>query len=91
MLETDGFLRPYFGGGVAAIWADSDVVDEFGLGVTDDDIGIGFWASLGLMWTLDDCINVGLDVRYSHADVTLFDADVDAGGTHAGLIFGFAW
>ena len=57
--------------------------------VSDDNNGIGIWLNGGVYWTLSQHFNLGLDLRYSQADVTLFD--VDAGGTHAGVILGYHW
>jgi len=44
-----------------------------------------------LFWRLGKRFNIGLDVRYSKAEITLFNVDVDAGGTHAGLLLGWGW
>lgn len=83
-------LRPYIGGGLALISAKSDV-DEWYYSYSEDDNGIGFWINGGLFLTLADFFNLGLDLRYSQAEVTLFGYDVEAGGTHAGIVLGFHW
>jgi opacity protein-like surface antigen len=82
--------RPYIGGGVALISADI-FVRVLGVRVSDSDDGQGFWAAGGLFWTLGDHFNVGLDVRYSQADITLFEVDADAGGTHVRGFLGYHW
>lgn len=94
-------LRPYIGGGVTRISAEATghftivVFDppvnftlEMIVGPEDDD-AIGPWVGGGLYWTLGDAFNIGLDLRYSSAEVSLFDVDADAGGTHAGLMLGY--
>jgi len=82
-------VRPYIGGGLAFINA------EFkGTGfntVSDDDKGTGIWLNGGIYWTLGQHFNLGLDLRYSEADVTLFGLEGKAGGTHAGLLLGYHW
>ena len=82
-------IRPYVGGGLALI--NSEFTLTGFLPVTDDDSGLGIWLNGGVYWTLGQSFNIGLDLRYSQADVTLFGVDVDAGGTHAGLILGYHW
>jgi hypothetical protein len=34
---------------------------------------------------------LGIDVRYSQADVTIFDEEIDAGGFHTGVTLGYRW
>ena len=82
-------IRPYIGGGLAFVNAEFKVTSGFP--VSDDDNGTGIWLNGGVYWTLGQHFNLGLDLRYSQADVTLFDVDVDAGGTHAGIILGYHW
>jgi len=82
-------IRPYIGGGLAFVNAELTVTDFFT--VVDDDRGTGIWLNGGVYWTLGQSFNLGLDVRYSDADVTLFGVDAKAGGTHIGLILGYHW
>jgi len=35
--------------------------------------------------------NLGMDLRYSKAKARIFDATVDAGGTHLGFLMGYGW
>ena len=88
--EPTQVMRPFIGGGVALIGSELEA-DYYGVSVSDDDIGFGVWISGGLYWTLNECFNLGLELGYSTAEVTLFDVDVDAGGGHAGLILGYHW
>ena len=82
-------IRPYIGGGLAFIKAEFKGTTS--IIVIDDDIGTGAWFGGGVYWTLNQHINFGLDLRYSQANVTLFDIEGEAGGTHAGIIFGYHW
>jgi hypothetical protein len=89
--ETPGSsLRPYIGAGLAYIYAEARG-SGFGAVPDGSDHSPGFLLNGGIFWTLGDCINVGLGLRYSNAEVTIFDVKVDAGGTSAGLIFGCHW
>ncbi len=81
-------IRPYIGGGLAFINAEFKATN---FPVSDDDNGTGIWLNGGVYWTLGQHFNLGLDLRYSQADVTLFGIDADAGGTHAGIILGYHW
>ena len=45
----------------------------------------------GIYWTLGQNFNLGLDLRYSQADVTFFGTDVEAGGAHVDVILGYHW
>lgn len=82
-------VRPYIGGGIAFIRAEFKGTSF--MTVSDDDNGTGIWLNGGVYWTLNQSFNLGLDLRYSQADVTLFDVEGEAGGTHAGVILGYHW
>ena len=81
-------LRPYIGGGLAFINAEFKATN---FPVSDSDSGTGIWLNGGVYWTLGQHFNLGLDLRYSQADVTLFGEEGEAGGTHAGIILGYHW
>ncbi|MCK5394391.1 MAG: porin family protein [Gammaproteobacteria bacterium] len=85
---ADSPIRPYIGGGIALINAEFKATNFF---VADDDNGIGIWLNAGVYWTLNQHFNLGLDLRYSQADVTLFNVEGDAGGTHVGIMLGYHW
>jgi len=57
---------------------------------TDSETEIGPWASLGIYWRLA-WINVGIEGKWSKADMRLLSRDVDAGGGHFGVIIGYNW
>ena len=82
-------IRPYIGGGLAFINAE---IKAIGFNtVSQDDSGTGIWFCGGVYWTLGQHFNLGLDLRYSQADVTLYGVEGEAGGTHAGIILGYHW
>jgi len=86
-------IRPYIGGGLAYINAEirrQDII-FFAPTVSDKDSGTGIWLNGGVYWTLNQSFNLGLDLRYSQADVTLFGVDGEAGGTHVGIMLGYHW
>lgn len=90
-------LHPYVGGGVAFVSATYEDYYYYYGTYTNSDSAIGGWLNAGIYWTLGNMFNIGLDARYSAADVSLYDYDlgryinVDAGGVHAGLLFGIHW
>ena len=91
-----GKARPYLGGGIgiigAALQGDVNYVS-----VDASDASIGLWADTGVFFRLGSHFNIGLDLRYSSADVDLdfgygaVAQDVNAGGFSYGLLLGFGW
>jgi hypothetical protein len=81
-------IRPYIGGGVAFVNAK---LKERNTNVSIDDNGTGYWLDGGAYWTFNESFNLGLELRYSNADVTLLGSNVKAGGTHAGVVLGYHW
>ncbi len=79
-------VRPFIGGGV------SFISGEFkAFGFSEDDSAMGFWIGGGVYWTLTEHFNLGLELKASSAEITLFDVDVNAGGGHFGLLIGYHW
>lgn len=91
-----GRVLPYLGAGVGIIGAALEVDDGF-VSVDGNDAAVGFWAGAGVFWRLGNHFNVGLDARYSSADVDLdfgsgvVARDVSAGGLQYGVLLGFGW
>ncbi|MEW6324309.1 MAG: outer membrane beta-barrel protein [Nitrospirota bacterium] len=79
-------FRPYIGGGLAIVSAE---ISGFGASIDDD--GFGGWIGGGFFTTIQEHFNIGVDMRFSTADVTLGGFDFDAGGFHVGLITGYHW
>lgn len=79
-------VRPYVGGGLAFIDATYEAPDSF---VSDSDNGVGLWVGGGVYVTLADHLNLGVDLRLSGAEVTLYGVDGAAGGAHLGILLGY--
>ena len=88
-LENSSF-RPYVGGGVALVTAVLEN-ENAGVKVDDDDSTVGAWVGAGTYYAVTPSFNIGLDVRYSKAEVTLFDKEREAGGLNAGITAGYHW
>ncbi len=83
-------LRPYVGCGIALISLEAKA-SALGVSVSDDDSVTGFWIGGGLYFTISKRFNIGFGYRLSQGEVTLFDTEAEAGGSHTGLFFGFHW
>jgi opacity protein-like surface antigen len=88
-LDNSSF-RPYVGGGVALVGASLEN-ENAGVTVDDDDRAVGAWVGAGTYYAVTPSFNLGLDVRYSKAEVTLFDKEREAGGLNAGITAGYHW
>ena len=84
---NDSKFHPYLGGGVAFIQADYEVIDSS----KEEGSGVGGWVGAGVDWHLSKSMSLGVDVRYSKADVTINNDDVNAGGLHSVLTLGYRW
>ena len=81
-------IQPYIGGGVSFMYADQELtVSSTTMKQSDRDIGS--WLGAGMYYEINPKFVLGLDVRYSHGEVTLFDVERDAGGIYAGITGGF--
>ena len=83
-------LSPYVGGGVAIVTASLEH-ESAGVTVEDDETAVGVWIGAGAYYAVTPRFNLGLDVRYSKAEVNLFDIDREAGGFNVGLTIGYHW
>lgn len=88
-------IHPFLGGGLAFISGEVEAVNEdllpLKIEISDDDRGTGFWLMGGVYWTLGGVFNLGFELGYSTAEISLFNKDVDAGGGHAALLLGYHW
>ncbi len=85
-----GKVRPFVGGGIAII--NGEVKFEVGdVSISTDDTGTGAWVDGGVFWRLGKHFNIGVEARFSRAQISLEGIDVEAGGSHLGMILGFGW
>lgn len=90
IFEISPTIHPYIGAGVAYTHGEFEI-KQSSVSSSDDDAGTGIWIDGGLYWNFDELWHFGVDLRYSKAEITLFGADVEAGGFHAGLLAGLHW
>jgi len=86
--SNDSAFKPYIGGGVAFISAEiKNEIDSNSYREKKD--ATGAWVGAGVYYAMTPKFNVGFDVRYSEAHVTLLDEEREIGGLNAGLTFGY--
>ena len=88
---SNSSIRPYIGGGLALIGAGAKNTVGGSIISDEDDTGTGAWIGGGMYYAATKSLNIGLDLRYSQAEVTLLDEDVEAGGFHTGITMGYHW
>jgi len=81
-------IQPYIGGGVSFMYAEQEF-EENNITMKQDDRDVGGWLGAGMYYEISPKFVLGLDVRYSHGEVILFDKERDAGGIHTGVTGGF--
>jgi len=79
-------FHPFVGGGIAIVSAEMQA-----LGVEDDDDGVGIWLDAGISLALWEHFHLGVEARYSVAEVTLLGEDRLAGGGSVAALAGFRW
>ena len=84
----NGNMHPFVGGGLALVTAEIEVCDWWGCD-SEDDTALGLWLDGGVYWTIQESLNLGLNYRWSKAKTEFGPYDVEAGGTHFGLLAGF--
>jgi len=95
--------RPFVGGGMEWVRADAKANVNFpGLLVPpivildDDDSDFGFWAEAGVTWQVGKHFDLGFNVRYSDAEVSLedvfgFPIERDVSSLGYGVLLGTRW
>jgi hypothetical protein len=73
-------VRFYAGGGLGLIKAEIE-------GENDEQVGV--WLNGGVAFTIVQHLNLGLDLRYSKAEVELYGEDIEAGGLTTSLLIGY--
>ena len=89
-------FHPFAGAGVTIVGARVQLENAVA-SVDDSDLSVGPWIDGGVFWRLGMRFNLGVDVRWSRADVDLDfgqgipSPEMNAGGLHYGLLLGFGW
>ncbi len=81
-------FKPYLGGGIAQIDAEA-IASLGGRNSSGSDGNIGFWINGGLAYTIANHFNIGADIRFSQAEITINGVSGEAGGTHILVFAGF--
>ncbi len=88
--QTNSTIRPYIGGGITLVTAALEKKDG-SVTTEQDDTATGLWLGGGVQLKVTPHFILGLDARYSEAEVTLFGEDREAGGLHTGITAGYHW
>lgn len=89
---NDSAFKPYIGGGLALIHSELEQKDLVtSSSRKQDDSANGGWFGVGTYVELSEHFQLGLDLRYSEADVTLFGKTRQAGGTQTAFTAGYHW
>jgi len=81
-------FQPFVGGGLTPIKLEQKATAG-GFSRDDDQLAMGPWVDCGILWTVRKKFSLGLDLRWSMGKSQLRGTDVDAGGTHVGLLLGW--
>jgi opacity protein-like surface antigen len=90
IFRPDAHIRPYFGGGFDFASAELERIGPFER-ISDEDSGLGLWVDGGVFWTINEVLNLGVDLRFSGANVHLLGSDRNAGGASLGVTAGYHW
>jgi len=86
--DSSPHVRPFVGGGLSLISAEIKGSTVFGSASLSDSAP-GLWLGGGVYWALTPHFNLGFDLRFSSATVTLGGIDGEAGGGHFGVLLGY--
>lgn len=81
-------IQPYIGGGFSFMYAEQEF-EANNMTTTQDDNDLGAWLGAGVYYEINPRFVLGVDARYSHGEVNLFNEKLDAGGLHTGVTGGF--
>ena len=87
-INQDSRIKPYIGGGVSSMYAEQEF-EVNNVSTEQDDSTVGIWLGAGMYYEMNPKFVLGLDVRYSDGEVTLFDEDLNAGGLYMGVTGGY--
>lgn len=88
IFNPNKYVHPFVGAGLAIISTELEG-SGYGITVSDEDQATGLWASGGIMFTIADHLNLGVNVRYSKAEAELYGYDTSGGGLHYQALIGY--
>ena len=86
--ENYEMMRPFVGGGLSILNAEI-TGSAFGISISEDDSAIGIWLGGGLLWVVEEHINIGVEAGYTKAEVTILGIDAEGGGFRVGGLVGY--
>ena len=81
-------IQPYLGGGVSFIYAEQEFEENNDSTRRDDDV-VGIWIGAGIYYEINPKLVLGVDLRFSDGEISLFEQDINAGGLHVGATAGY--
>lgn len=85
-------FHPFVGGGAALVGGSTTTqVDRRLYSQDDNDSGFGYWLGAGFYWKVSGSFHTGVNIQYTHADITLFDRQLSSGGLHVNILLGTSW
>lgn len=92
IIVENSVFKPYLGAGVTFINSEMrETNNSTQLTKIEEDSAVGAWVGVGTYVELSEHFHMGADLRYSEADVTLFNAKRKAGGVQTVVSMGYHW
>lgn len=86
----EGTIHPHVAAGIGILGAATTTrLKDFGYVQEANVAALGYWGSVGFFWIASEAFLTGASVEYSHANITLFNQRLNAGGLH--FLFSFGW
>lgn len=86
-LPESSRFTPYAGAGMALIAVEQKQEQR----EREEDGGLGWWAGAGVRYRMTEHMDLGADLRYSRANVTINGDELQAGGRNLALGAGYHW
>jgi len=88
--ELQSKFEPYIGGGINLAYASQK--NDDGLAKTEEEgMDSGLWLNSGVDFLVNDNITIGIDLRYSSAEVELYGQSVELNAFTTGASLGYRW
>lgn len=83
-------IQPYIGGGASLMSAELEIQTS-SMTETQDDNVVGAWFGAGMYYKTSTKVVLGLDVRFSRGEVTLFNEERNAGGFNIAVMAAYGF